>query len=59
MSHLVLVCVEIEMEKICVWPCGTWCLESEVAEYTHMSDDFVRVDVGDEDPEDVAARTQA
>lgn len=59
MSHLVLVCEEIEMEKICVWPCGTWCWESELAEHTWLSDDFVRVEVGDEDPEDVAARTLA
>ena len=62
MSRLVLVCLEIEMgrERICVWPCGTWCWESEVAEYTWMSDDYIRVELGDdEDPEDVAARTQA
>lgn len=44
------------MEKICVWPCGTWCWESELAEYTWLSDDFVRVEVGDEDPEALALR---
>lgn len=25
---------------ICIWPDATWCEQSEVAEYSHMSDDY-------------------
>ena len=37
--------------KVCIWPDGTWCLLSEVEEYSWMSDDYriVRVTEWDED----------
>lgn len=27
-------------EDIMLWPDGTWCYRDEVAEFTHMSDDY-------------------
>jgi len=33
-------------DDLIVWPCGTQCFRSEVAEYTHMSDDYEVVSFG-------------
>lgn len=38
--------------KICYWPNGIWCEASEVWQMTHLSDDFVRIEVDDDLDED-------
>lgn len=42
-------------EDIILWPCGTWCLAFELAEMSHMSDDFERIPFGSERWDEVAA----
>lgn len=31
----------ISNEDIIVWPDGTWCARGDLAEYQHMSDDYI------------------
>lgn len=31
---------------ICVWPCGTWCDQEDIEQYSYMSDDYRLVTVG-------------
>ena len=31
--------------KLYFWPCGTWCNEDELEEYSFMSDDYATVTV--------------
>ena len=51
MSRWVLICLEIEMEmdKVAIWPCGTWCSMEERSDFEAllrtMSDDYIVVDV--------------
>lgn len=33
-------------EDLCVWPDGTQCFRDELADYTHMSDDYEIVAYG-------------
>lgn len=33
-------------DDLIIWPCGTQCFRSEVAEHTHMSDDYEVVSFG-------------
>lgn len=28
---------------VCVWWCGTWCHGSDIEQFTHMSDDWVKM----------------
>jgi hypothetical protein len=47
-SHKSLPAKDVAMpsntsHEICVWPDGTWCEWYEVHEFTHMSDDYMRV----------------
>ena len=39
----------ISGDDILVWPDSTWCLRSEVAEYSHMSDDYIVIPVDSAD----------
>lgn len=40
---------------ICVWPDGTFCDPDELHEMTHMSDDYAKVAVGDDEEDEAAA----
>ena len=39
---------KVQDSDICLWPDGTWCYNSEVHEFTTMSDDYEIV--SDQDP---------
>jgi len=45
------------MNYIYVWPHGVWCEEDELEQMTHLSDDYMKVELlEDEDPEDAVIR---
>lgn len=33
---------------ICIWPDDTWCSADELPQYSHMSDDYIRLPVDSE-----------
>ncbi len=35
----------METYTIVYWPCGTWCHEDEVGEYTWKSDDYEHIEI--------------
>jgi hypothetical protein len=45
------------VEKICVWPDYTWCYEEDLEEYSHLSDDFMLLEIPEEleDDEEIDA----
>ena len=40
------------MIHICIWPDGTWCYLHESEQMSHMSDDFLRVELPENFSED-------
>ena len=34
-------------ERVCVWPDGEWCYESELEEMSHRSDDYTVIEIAE------------